>query len=186
MPSVIMCSGGASKSKNAEALRLSTVTSVGASASTATGTWDDGPGSELQMGAPIFAARRQRQTRIRRYLGYIFSSLLRCRSCFVQVTDPIGQRLVPNLTRPGGHITGFINFELHRNQVDGGAQAGGRVRHGRATSRGSTLAPPAICGCDGSKPWPSSRFKTNERATRKASFKVAARRRATLKKASPK
>src|SRR5215468_681450 len=31
---------------------------------------------------------------------------------FVQVTDPIGQGLVPNLARPGGHITGFINFEF--------------------------------------------------------------------------
>ena len=30
---------------------------------------------------------------------------------FVQVTDPVGQGLVPNLARPGGHITGFINFE---------------------------------------------------------------------------
>ena len=33
--------GGASKSKSVEALRLSTVRSVGASASTATGTWDN-------------------------------------------------------------------------------------------------------------------------------------------------
>jgi putative tryptophan/tyrosine transport system substrate-binding protein len=31
---------------------------------------------------------------------------------FVQVTDPIGQGLVSNLARPGGHITGFINFEF--------------------------------------------------------------------------
>jgi putative tryptophan/tyrosine transport system substrate-binding protein len=31
---------------------------------------------------------------------------------FVQVTDPIGQGLVPNLARPGGNITGFINFEF--------------------------------------------------------------------------
>jgi len=31
---------------------------------------------------------------------------------FVQVTDPVGQGLVPNLARPGGHITGFINFEF--------------------------------------------------------------------------
>src|SRR5207245_9556577 len=30
---------------------------------------------------------------------------------FVQVTDPVGQGLVPNLARPGGHITGFTNFE---------------------------------------------------------------------------
>jgi hypothetical protein len=36
-----MCNGGASKSKSAEALRPSTVRSVGASASTATGTWDN-------------------------------------------------------------------------------------------------------------------------------------------------
>jgi putative tryptophan/tyrosine transport system substrate-binding protein len=31
---------------------------------------------------------------------------------FVQVADPVGQGLVPNLARPGGHITGFINFEF--------------------------------------------------------------------------
>jgi putative tryptophan/tyrosine transport system substrate-binding protein len=31
---------------------------------------------------------------------------------FVQVTDPVGQGLVPNLARPGGHITGFTNFEF--------------------------------------------------------------------------
>src|SRR5262245_22705569 len=31
---------------------------------------------------------------------------------FVQVTDPVGQGLVPNLARPGGHITGFINFQF--------------------------------------------------------------------------
>src|SRR5260221_11551532 len=30
---------------------------------------------------------------------------------FVQVTDPVGQGLVSNLARPGGHITGFTNFE---------------------------------------------------------------------------
>jgi hypothetical protein len=40
-PRPTMCNGGASKSKSAEALRLSTVRSVGASASTATGTWDN-------------------------------------------------------------------------------------------------------------------------------------------------
>src|SRR6266481_3083108 len=37
-----MCNGGTSKSKSAEALRLSTVRSVGASASIATRTWDNG------------------------------------------------------------------------------------------------------------------------------------------------
>jgi putative tryptophan/tyrosine transport system substrate-binding protein len=31
---------------------------------------------------------------------------------FMQVTDPVGQGLVPNLARPGGHITGFTNFEF--------------------------------------------------------------------------
>jgi hypothetical protein len=36
-----MCNGGTSKSKSAEAFRLSTVRSVGASASTATRTWDN-------------------------------------------------------------------------------------------------------------------------------------------------
>jgi hypothetical protein len=36
-----MCNSGASKSKSAEVLRLFTVTSLGASASTATRTWDN-------------------------------------------------------------------------------------------------------------------------------------------------
>jgi putative tryptophan/tyrosine transport system substrate-binding protein len=31
---------------------------------------------------------------------------------FVQVTDPVGQGLVPNLARPGGNVTGFTNFEF--------------------------------------------------------------------------
>jgi putative ABC transport system substrate-binding protein len=31
---------------------------------------------------------------------------------FVQVTDPVGSGFVPNLARPGGNITGFINFEF--------------------------------------------------------------------------
>src|SRR5262249_10514674 len=56
----------------------------------------------------------------------------------------------------------------------------------RATSRGSTFPPPAICGCDGSKPSRNSRLSTSERAIRKASFRLSARRSAVLKKASPK
>jgi hypothetical protein len=40
-PRPAMCNGGASKLKSAEVLRLSTVRSVGASASTATWTWDN-------------------------------------------------------------------------------------------------------------------------------------------------
>ena len=31
---------------------------------------------------------------------------------FTQVTDPIGQGLVPNLAHPGGNITGFTSFEF--------------------------------------------------------------------------
>src|SRR5262249_58598090 len=57
---------------------------------------------------------------------------------------------------------------------------------GRATSRGSTFSPPAICGCDGSKPSRNSRLNTSERAIKKASFRLLARRSAALKKASPK
>jgi putative ABC transport system substrate-binding protein len=30
---------------------------------------------------------------------------------FTQVTDPVGQGLVPNLARPGGRLTGFTSFE---------------------------------------------------------------------------
>jgi ABC-type uncharacterized transport system substrate-binding protein len=31
---------------------------------------------------------------------------------FVQVTDPVGGGFVPNLARPGGHLTGFTSFEF--------------------------------------------------------------------------
>jgi putative ABC transport system substrate-binding protein len=31
---------------------------------------------------------------------------------FVQVTDPVGSGFVPNRARPGGHLTGFTNFEF--------------------------------------------------------------------------
>lgn len=31
---------------------------------------------------------------------------------FTQVTDPVGQRLVPNLAHPGGNLTGFTSFEF--------------------------------------------------------------------------
>jgi putative ABC transport system substrate-binding protein len=31
---------------------------------------------------------------------------------FVHVSDPVGSGLVPNLARPGGNITGFMNFEF--------------------------------------------------------------------------
>jgi hypothetical protein len=30
---------------------------------------------------------------------------------FVLVTDPVGSGFVPNLTRPGGRLTGFTAFE---------------------------------------------------------------------------
>jgi len=31
---------------------------------------------------------------------------------FVQVTDPVGSGMVPNLARPGGNVTGFTSFEF--------------------------------------------------------------------------
>src|SRR5262244_4114457 len=31
---------------------------------------------------------------------------------FTQVTDPVGQGLVPNLAHPGGNLTGFTSFEF--------------------------------------------------------------------------
>ena len=48
------------------------------------------------------------------------------------------------------------------------------MSEGRATSRGSTFPPPAICGCDGSKPSRNSRLNTSERAIKKASFRLLA------------
>jgi hypothetical protein len=70
-------------------------------------------------------------------------------------------------------------FEAHRRQRD-------RSAHGRAISNGSTFAPPAIAGFDGSKCSRNSRFLTRARAKTKASFRPLTCRRATLKKASPK
>ncbi len=57
---------------------------------------------------------------------------------------------------------------------------------GRGTSNGCTFAPPAMTGFDGSKCSRSSRFRTIERASRNASFRLTACRSATLKNASPK
>jgi putative ABC transport system substrate-binding protein len=31
---------------------------------------------------------------------------------FTQVTDPVGEGLVPNLAHPGGNLTGFTSFEF--------------------------------------------------------------------------
>ena len=31
---------------------------------------------------------------------------------FTQVTDPVGQGLVPSLAHPGGNLTGFTSFEF--------------------------------------------------------------------------
>ena len=31
---------------------------------------------------------------------------------FTQVTDPVGEGLIPNLAHPGGHLTGFTDFEF--------------------------------------------------------------------------
>jgi putative tryptophan/tyrosine transport system substrate-binding protein len=30
---------------------------------------------------------------------------------FVNITDPVGQGFVASLAKPGGNITGFLNFE---------------------------------------------------------------------------
>ena len=53
---------------------------------------------------------------------------------FVQVTDPVGQGLVPNLARPGGHITGFTNFEfsIGTKWLEALKQIAPRVTSGRA------------------------------------------------------
>ena len=34
-----------------------------------------------------------------------------CRSCFATVADPVGAGFVDSLARPGGNVTGFIDFE---------------------------------------------------------------------------
>ena len=58
--------------------------------------------------------------------------------------------------------------------------------YGRAIRSGSTFSPPAICGCDGTKPLRASRCPTSARANANASFSRVVWRSATLKKASPK
>src|SRR5260370_2003439 len=50
---------------------------------------------------------------------------------FVQVTDPVGSGFVPNLTRPGGNLTGFTNFEPSIDQVRVGHQPQNCKNRGR-------------------------------------------------------
>jgi len=52
----------------------------------------------VAMGTPALTAARQRT----RTIPVVFS----------QVSDPVGQRLVESLARPGGNITGLANFEF--------------------------------------------------------------------------
>ena len=54
---------------------------------------------------------------------------------FTQVTDPVGEGLVPNLAHPGGNLTGFTSFEfsigtkwLEAAQADCAARHAGRAR----------------------------------------------------------
>jgi putative ABC transport system substrate-binding protein len=56
-----------------------------------------GPDVILATGTPVVAALRQGNPPP---------------VVFVQVTDPIGNGFVPNLARPGGHLTGFTSFEF--------------------------------------------------------------------------
>jgi len=49
---------------------------------------------------------------------------------FVQVTDPVAQGLVSNLTRPGGNITGFTSFKPSIAGRDG--ERGASATHWRA------------------------------------------------------
>ena len=56
-----------------------------------------GPDVILATGTPVVAALRQGNPPP---------------VVFVQVTDPIGNGFVPNLSRPGGYLTGFTSFEF--------------------------------------------------------------------------
>ncbi len=59
---------------------------------------------------------------------------------FVQVTDPVGQGLVPNLARPGGHITGS---SISSSQSEpSGSRRSSRSRRALPGSRSSTTRRP--------------------------------------------
>src|SRR5215472_611233 len=75
-------------------------------------------------------------------------------------------------------------FRLSTETVDYAPVAPTTYR--RAIRSGSTFSPPAICGCDGTKPLRASRCPTSARANANASLSRVVRRSATLKKASPK
>ena len=72
---------------------------------------------------------------------------------FTQVTDPVGQGLVPNLAHPGGNLTGFTSFEF--SMEPNGCRRSSRPRR---TSRGSrssstrTARRSPTCSCGRSRP----------------------------------
>ena len=48
---------------------------------------------------------------------------------FVRVSDPVGQGFVADMARPGGNITGFINYEPAMSGKMGGPTQGGCAEH---------------------------------------------------------
>src|SRR6476620_8708431 len=106
---------------------------------------------------------------------------------------------LPNTeTQPDGHNEGSGPSDKaadhqaltdHRPPTGDRDCATDRIRtgvQGRPASNGSTSAPPAMSGFDGSKCSRNSRFRTSEDASRNASFRLTSFRSAMLKKASPK
>jgi len=109
------------------------------------------------------------------------------------IADPMRLGVAARGARPGqlptiaGHRPSYdakSPFRLSTETVDYAPVA--PTTYGRAIRSGSTFSPPAICGCDGTKPLRASRCPTSARANANASFSRVVRRSATLKKASPK
>ncbi len=65
---------------------------------------------------------------------------------FTQVTDPVGQGLVPNLAHPGGNLTGFTSFEFSIGTKWLEALNGSRSSSTRTARRSPT------CSCGRSRP----------------------------------
>ena len=73
---------------------------------------------------------------------------------FVNVADPVGAGFVESLARPGGNVTGFIQFEYSfERQMAGAAQAdrAGRDAGGGASRSRHNLA--VLASSPSSRPW---------------------------------
>jgi len=94
------------------------------------------------------------------------------------IVDPLRLGVAARGARPGqlptiaGHRPSYdakSPFRLSTERVDYAPVA--PTTYGRAIRSGSTFSPPAICGCDGTKPLRASRCLTSSRANANAGLK---------------